>query len=35
MYESNDTWGVGNGTDSLKLFATVFAFQMGSIGRLT
>jgi hypothetical protein len=32
MYESNDTWGVGDGTDSLKLFATCFAFQMGSIG---
>ena len=32
MYESNATWGVGNGTDSLKLFATCFAFQMGSIG---
>lgn len=32
LYDSNDTWGVGSGTDSLKLFATCFAFQMGSIG---
>jgi hypothetical protein len=32
MYESNTTWGVSGGTDSLKLFATCFGFQMGSIG---
>lgn len=32
MYESNATWGVGGGTDSIKLFGTCFGFQMGSIG---
>ncbi len=32
MYESNPTWGVGGGTDSIKLFAACFGFQMGSIG---
>ena len=32
MYESNATWGVGGDADSLKLLATCFGFQMGSIG---
>ena len=31
IYESSETWGVGE-SDSLKLFAACFGFQMGSIG---